>query len=67
MDPETVNQVCISANAQIVGAVGTFVMLMSGLVNVVPSPADIKNPVGKFISRLLHFAAADIVTAMKKK
>ena len=67
MDPETLNQVCISANAQIVGAVGTFVMLMSGLVNIVPAPDKITNPVGRFISRLLHFAAVDITTAVKKK
>jgi hypothetical protein len=66
MDPETLNQVCINANAQIVGIVATGIAITSGIVNAVPSPDKIKNPALRFLSRVLHFAAADIVTAVKK-
>ena len=66
MDPETLNQVCINASEQIVSIVATTIVIISGIVNAVPSPDKIKNPALRFFSRVLHFAAVDVVTAVKK-
>lgn len=64
MDP-VLHQVCINTSEHIVGIVGSVVLFVSMFTNMVPAPDKITNPVLRFISRVLHFASADIVTAVK--
>lgn len=63
---EEVQQICINSPAAVASLVAYGVVGASFLANLVPSPDEIKNPVAKFLSRVLHFVAVDIVTAAKK-
>lgn len=63
---EELNQVCVNHLPGGIFAVVVYVIAgVSALVNFVPAPDAISNPVGKAISRVLHFLAVDIVTAAK--
>lgn len=59
------DQVCFEAGAGLVTILGSVVMAASSLANFVPDPDKIQNGVLRFLSRVLHFAAFDIVTGKK--
>ena len=59
-------QVCISIGAQYMGIVGAVVVGTSAIANFLPAPDATSNKVIKLISRIIHFVAVDITTAVKK-
>lgn len=59
-------QICINSPENIIGLVGMIVMGASTVANFIPAPDKATNPVMKFISRIVHFIAVDVVTSMKK-
>lgn len=62
---EEVHQICVNSPEAWIGLVSMVVTGVSTIVNFVPAPDKIGNPVLKFLSRVLHFIAVDIVTAKK--
>jgi len=59
-------QVCFTAPVALASAVGGVIVGASTLANFLKSPDEYTNPVMKWISRIVHFVAFDIVTAVKK-
>ena len=59
------DQICINSPENIAGAVASAVAVFNVIVNFVPDPDKLTNPVAKMASRILHFLAIDIVTAKK--
>lgn len=60
------DQICINNAGNIAALVAMAITAASGVANFVPAPNEISNPVGKFLSKALHFLAVDVVTAVKK-
>ena len=61
---ESLNQVCVTAGTQVTAIVG-YAIYLAGM-NFVPSPDKVSNPVLKLISKIAHFLAVDVTTAVKK-
>ena len=61
------DQVCISGGETFAALAGGVVVVASTIVNFVPEPDKISNPLLRFLSRAAHFIALDIVTANKPK
>lgn len=59
-------QICINANDHIIMLAGLVITITSGVVNIIPAPDEIDNAILRFLSRVVHFVAVDIVTAVKK-
>lgn len=55
--------ICINSPEYITGIVGTIVIGASTIANFVPEPDKINNSFLRFLSRVIHFVAVDIVTA----
>lgn len=59
-------QICFTAPQAVIGIIGSVVVGASTLANFIKSPDEYTSPVMQWISRLIHFVAFDIVTAVKK-
>lgn len=59
--------ICITSPESIVAIVSTVVAGASAFANLIPAPENITNPTLRFLSRVVHFVAFDIVTAAQKK
>lgn len=59
-------QVCAALPSSIMTVIGSIIIGVGYLNNLIPAPDDISNPVFKFLSRVTHFIGTDIVTAVKK-
>lgn len=59
------DQVCFTTGEAITGIVGSVVMGVSALANVIKAP-DEYTGIMKWVSRVVHFVSFDIVTAAKK-
>lgn len=57
---------CINTTENVVATVGSIVAGAATLANFVPAPDKITNPTLRAFSRLLHFVAVDVVTAVSK-
>lgn len=60
------DQVCIAGVTEYAGIIGAIVTGASMLSNIVPSPDKAETSLGKIFSKIVHFIAVDIVTAVKK-
>lgn len=61
---DTLNQICVNSSAQITMIVG-YIIYLAGM-NLVPSPDKVENPFLKILSKVAHFFAVDVTTAVKK-
>ena len=60
-------QICFKGGETLGAIAGGIVVTASAIVNFVPDPDKISNPILRFLSRAVHFIALDIVTANKPK
>lgn len=58
-------QICAMVPGSVATAVGYLTFL--GALNFVKAPDEVKNPVLRVVSRILHFLAFDLTTSMVKK
>ncbi len=63
---EPIQEICINSPEYIAGIIGSIVVGASTLANFVPAPTKIEHPVLRVLSRILHFVAIDVTTAVKK-
>lgn len=61
------DQVCINNSELLATVASGAVVLASSIANFVPEPDKIDNKFLRFLSRVLHFVALDIVTAKQPK
>lgn len=61
------DQTCINGSETLAAIASGAVVLASTVANFVPEPDKIDNGVLRFLSRVLHFVALDIVTAKQPK
>lgn len=59
------DQVCINNSTEIAGIAASVVAVVSAIANFVPEPEKIDNKFFRFLSRVIHFIALDVVTAKK--
>lgn len=60
-------QICLNSPESIAAIVGMVVTGTSAVANFIPAPDKLNNKVMRAISRIVHFVAADVVTAAKSK
>lgn len=60
------DQLCFNSGESVLAIATSVIAAASFLANIVPAPNETSSKVMKVISKIIHFAAVDIVTVIKK-